>query len=77
MAVGWSHKYKELLADFGAEHLVFNGNSAEFLDQLDILLSSKENHQTISDQFQQISQQQTEKLCDLFDQLAQHIKNSL
>ncbi len=61
VAVGWSHKYKELLADFGAEHLAFNGNSAEFLDQLDSLLSSKENHQNISDQFQQISQQQTEK----------------
>ncbi len=77
MAVGWSHKYKELLTDFDAGHLVYNGNTKEFLDHLEALLSSNENHQKISDQFQITAQKQTRKLSVLYDQLAEHINETI
>ena len=77
MAVGWSHKYKELLSDFDAGHLVFEGNTEAFLNQLEILLSSEENHQKISDQFRVIAQKQAQKLSTLFDQLATHINETI
>ena len=73
MAVGWSHKYKELLTDFDAEHLVFNNSTEEFLSHLEDLLITKENHQKISDQFHKSSQKQTQRLSTLFEQLAEHI----
>ncbi len=77
MAVGWSHKYKELLTDFDAGHLVFNGSTEEFLGHLEDLLSSEENHQKISDQFKITAQKQTQKLSVLFDQLAEHINETI
>ena len=77
MAVGWSHKYKELLSDFDTEHLVFEGSTEVFMNHLEILLSSEENHQKISDQFRVIAQKQAQKLSALFDQLAKHIQKSL
>ncbi|NCG26568.1 MAG: hypothetical protein GWP42_03380 [Verrucomicrobiales bacterium] len=77
MAVGWSHKYKELLTDFDAGHLVFEENTEEFLNHLEILLSSEENHQKTSDQFQITAQKQTQKLSALFDQLATHINETI
>ena len=77
MAVGWSHKYKELLTDFDAGHLVFEGNTEEFLNHLEALLSSEEVHQKISDQFRVIAQKQAQKLSTLFDQLATHINETI
>ena len=62
MAVGWSHKYKELLTDFDAGHLVFNGSTEEFLGHLEDLLSYDENYQKTSNQFQITAQKQTQKL---------------
>ncbi|MFL2479216.1 MAG: polysaccharide pyruvyl transferase family protein [Verrucomicrobiales bacterium] len=77
MAVGWSHKYKELLTDFDAGHLVFEENTEEFLNHLEILFSAEEKHQKISDQFQITAQKQTQKLSVLFDQLAEHINETI
>ncbi|MDG1853384.1 MAG: polysaccharide pyruvyl transferase family protein [Verrucomicrobiales bacterium] len=77
MAVGWSHKYKELLTDFDARHFVFNDSPKEFLGHLEDLLSSAENHQKISDQFQITAHKQTQKLSVLFDQLAEHINETI
>ena len=77
MAVGWSHKYKELLNDFDAGHLVFNDSNEKFLTHLEALLSSNENHQKTSDQFQITAQKQTQKLSTLFDQLATHINETI
>jgi len=77
MAVGWSHKYKELLRDFDAEHLVFNKDKEKFLNDLDTLLSSEETHQKVSNQFQIIAAKQTQKLSNLFDRLATHINETI
>jgi len=77
MAVGWSHKYMELLRDFDAGHLVFEGNAEAFLNHLEILLSSEETHQKISDQIRVIAQKQAQKLSTLFDQLATHINETI
>ncbi len=77
MAVGWSHKYKELLTDFDAGHLVFNDSTEKFLGHLEDLLSSEENHHKISDQFQITAHKQTQQLSVLFDQLAEHINEPI
>ncbi|MDC0049821.1 polysaccharide pyruvyl transferase family protein [Verrucomicrobia bacterium] len=77
MAIGWSHKYKELLTDFDAGHLVFNDSNEKFLAHLEDLLATKEKHQKISDQFQITAQKQTQKLSVLFDQLAEHINETI
>ena len=77
MAVGWSHKYKELLSDFDADHLVFNGDTEKFLDDLDALLVSDKNHQKVSKQFQITAAKQTQKLSNLFDRLALKINSTM
>tara|TARA_Y100001960_G_C14062522_1_gene535110 strand:- start:228 stop:491 length:264 start_codon:yes stop_codon:yes gene_type:complete len=77
MAVGWSHKYKELLRDFDAEHLVFNESKEKFLNDLTAILVSDKNHQKISKQFQITAAKQTQKLSNLFDRLAQNIKSTI
>ena len=77
MAVGWSHKYKELLSDFDADHLVFNGDTEKFLDDLDALLVSDKNHQKVSKQFQVTATKQTQKLSNLFDRLALKINSTM
>ena len=77
MALGWSHKYMELLRDFDAEYLVFNGNNEKFLDALDALLASEENHQQVSNQFQITVAKKTQQLSNLFDRLAKHIKSTI
>ena len=77
MALGWSHKYMELLRDFDAEYLVFNGNNEKFLDALDALLASEENHQQVSNQFQITVAKKTQQLSNLFDRLAQNINSTM
>ena len=74
MAIGWSHKYQELLQDFNAKNLMFEGDHSVFLDNLRGLLSSEETNQKYSDQFEKISELKKQKLTLLFDELAQHIE---
>ena len=76
MAIGWSHKYQELLQDFNAENLMFEGDHTFFLKNLRGLLSSEEIHQKYSDQFEKISELKKQKLTLLFDELAQHIESA-
>ena len=76
MAIGWSHKYQELLQDFNAENLMYKGDHSVFLDNLRRLLSSEETHQKYSDQFAKISELKKQKLTLLFDELAQHIEST-
>ena len=76
MAIGWSHKYQELLQDFNAKNLMFEGDHSVFLENLRGLLSSEETHQKYSDQFEKISELKKQKLTLLFDELAQHIEST-
>ena len=73
MAVGWSHKYTELLADFDCEELAFTGDRSEFLKVLDANLCDIQGRENIKNKLEKPRTEAKRKLEELFDRLARQI----
>ncbi|MEO1017163.1 MAG: polysaccharide pyruvyl transferase family protein [Pseudomonadota bacterium] len=75
-AVGWSHKYQEMLADFAMPDAWYNSDDDAFVDRINAFLSDDAGMSATKPRLLQTAQEKRAALAPFWDELADHIQRS-